>query len=70
MFVDPASDTEAGLDRKVFYEGTYEEGTLAIFRGLLRNGDHVLDVGANIGLMTLFAASRVGHSGQDTVSNR
>jgi FkbM family methyltransferase len=62
LIVQPALDN--GVERSIFQTGTYEEGTLAVFSELLRPGDVVLDVGANIGLMTLHAAHLVGKSGE------
>ncbi len=53
-----------GVERSIYLTGTYEEGTLAVFSALLRPGDVALDVGANIGLMTLHAARLVGETGQ------
>lgn len=38
--------------------------TLAVLSGLLRAGDVVLDIGANIGLMTLHAARLVARTGE------
>lgn len=62
LFVSPKSDT--GLDRAVFQRGTYEPGTLEVIQGCLRPGDTFVDVGSNIGLMTLMASRAVGSSGQ------
>ena len=44
--------------------GEWETGETAEFRSLLRPGDTVIDVGANVGWYTLLASSRVGPSGQ------
>ena len=62
IIVQPGIDK--GVERSIWLNGTYEEGTLAIFSMLLRKGDVVLDVGANIGLMTLHAACLVGETGK------
>ncbi len=43
--------------------GRLEPGTLKVVLALLRSGDHVIDVGANIGLVTLPAARAVGSKG-------
>ncbi|HMM66311.1 MAG TPA: FkbM family methyltransferase [Dokdonella sp.] len=42
----------------------YEPNVLPVFLESIRPGDFVLDVGANIGIFSLFAAQRVGASGQ------
>ncbi|MBB5695236.1 FkbM family methyltransferase [Muricoccus pecuniae] len=44
--------------------GRLEPGTVAVIQAILREGDVVLDVGANIGLTVLPAARRVGTSGR------
>jgi len=59
--VDPVRDK--GVDRTVYYTGTYEKGTLEILKNLLRPGDRFADVGANIGLMSLFASDCVRDNG-------
>ena len=62
LLVDPSVDR--GLDRELFYQGVYEAGTLHVMRHLLRPGDVFLDVGANVGLMTVVAARFVGPMGR------
>jgi FkbM family methyltransferase len=42
----------------------HEETTTALFRRVLRQGDVVLDLGANMGYFTLLAASLVGEEGR------
>jgi FkbM family methyltransferase len=44
--------------------GTYEREQTALFEQLIRPGDTVLDVGANIGYYTLLAAVLVGPTGR------
>src|SRR5262245_51439398 len=41
-----------------------EKGTIRWLRDEVRGGDVVYDIGANIGLYTLFAGKRVGAAGQ------
>jgi FkbM family methyltransferase len=60
--IDPAHDK--GVESSLFYTGTYEPGTLYVMKSLLKPGDTFIDVGANIGLMSLFAASCIGPSGK------
>jgi len=60
--IDPAKDK--GVERSIYYTGTYEKGSLAIMKQLLRKGDSFVDVGANIGLMSLYASKLVGTKGK------
>jgi FkbM family methyltransferase len=43
--------------------GTYERETQQVFARLVREGDVVYDIGANVGFFTLLAASLAGRSG-------
>lgn len=52
-----------GVDSSIYYNGTYEAGTLSVILGSLRKGDTLVDAGANIGLMSLAAAQKVGPGG-------
>lgn len=60
--IDPVKDK--GVERSIYYTGTYEKGALAIMKQLLRKGDLFVDVGANIGLMSIYASELVGNTGQ------
>lgn len=60
--IDPLNDR--GVERRIYYSGTYEEGTLQMLSSLLRPGDIFVDVGANIGLMTVHASQTVGRNGR------
>lgn len=62
MIVDPILDK--GIERDIFHYGTYEYGTLTIMKEILKKGDTFIDIGANIGLMTLHAAKITGKSGK------
>jgi FkbM family methyltransferase len=62
LHIDPVYDN--GVERSIYYSGTYEAGTLHMFNKILRNGDIFIDVGSNIGLMTIYAAMQVGPSGK------
>lgn len=60
--VDPSFDH--GLEKNIYETGTYESGTLYLIHRLLRPGDCFIDIGANIGLMSLKAAQTVGPGGR------
>jgi len=51
------------IGAKIIYTGDYEPSLKKIFRSLIKEGDHVLDIGANIGFHTLYFAELVGPSG-------
>ncbi len=61
LIVDPTVDK--GIERAIYLYGTYESGTLDVIRRCLSSGDTFVDVGSNIGLMSLFASRIVGESG-------
>ena len=61
ILVDPVTDK--GLERSIYYFGEYEAGTLSVFREILVEGDVFLDVGANIGFLSLVTARFIGVSG-------
>ena len=62
MKIDPSRDS--GVELSLFQTGTYEKGTLHLLRKFLQAGDTFIDVGANIGLMSVFAAGCVGEKGR------
>jgi FkbM family methyltransferase len=62
LIIDPRRNK--GLDASLFYNGVYEAGTLHVMRQLLRSGDTFVDVGANIGLMSVVGARLVGPHGR------
>jgi FkbM family methyltransferase len=52
------------LERRVYFSGLYYQHPLEmLLKRLLRPGDTWIDVGANIGLVTLSAAARIGQTG-------
>jgi FkbM family methyltransferase len=59
LYLDPASH----LGHSVLTTGSYEPGTVVILREHINPGDIVLDIGANEGVMSAFAASLVGRTG-------
>jgi FkbM family methyltransferase len=62
IVINPGADK--GVERAIFQTGTYEHGTLEVIRAVLREGDIFLDIGANVGMMSLFAAQLVRNSGE------
>ena len=50
-------------ERQLFFDRTYEPALLAALDLVLRPGDVMVDVGANLGIMTLHAARAVGPTG-------
>lgn len=57
-------DPEEQIFQALYLSGTYEPCTAAVLRHLLRPGDTVVDVGANVGLLTLLAARWVTPQGR------
>lgn len=62
IVIDPLNDR--GVEDSIFRTGTYEPGTLHVINHVLKAGDRFVDVGANVGLMSLVAARRVGPTGR------
>ncbi|MFY7990490.1 MAG: FkbM family methyltransferase [Fluviicola sp.] len=62
LLIDPAKDK--GVELALFLQGTYEEGTVHFLQQALKPGDTFLDIGANIGWMTLVGARAVGQGGR------
>ncbi len=62
MKIDPTKDN--GIERSLYYTGTYEKGSLDVLKNVLKKGDVFIDVGANIGMMSVFASEVVGDSGK------
>ncbi len=50
--------------RAIFVTGRYEPNEFSVLQKILRPGMTFVDVGANIGLYTLFAANKVGATGK------
>lgn len=62
VLVNPIQDE--GIDRPIFYRGTYENGTMKIMNDVLKKGETFIDIGANIGLMSLHASRIIGNRGE------
>ncbi|HEY4329273.1 MAG TPA: FkbM family methyltransferase [Phycisphaerae bacterium] len=52
------------LQRIVYYCGIFEPHCIAVLQALLEPGSSMLDIGANIGVHALFAASKIGTHGR------
>lgn len=61
MLIDPSIDN--GVELSLFETGTYEKGTIQLLEKYLKTGSAFLDIGANIGLMSVLASKYVGANG-------
>ncbi len=59
--INPSIDK--GVELSLFETGTYEKGILFFLKDVLKQGDCFVDVGANIGLMSIYAAKCIGDQG-------
>lgn len=57
-------DLEQRIDAKIYYAGAWEPDTVATIRKLVPAGGVAIDVGANIGFISLVLASQVGPTGR------
>jgi FkbM family methyltransferase len=57
-------DLREGIDLTIYLAGAFELDTLSALKRLVKEGDTVLDVGANIGAHTLHLARLVGPNGR------
>jgi len=62
LLIDPK--VGKGVERCLYNFGTYEFGILKLMENLLRKGDIFVDVGANIGLMSIHASLIVSETGR------
>src|ERR1039458_2455307 len=58
-----ALDLKEGIDFSIFLFGAFEPGTVSTLKRLVKAGDTVFDIGANVGAHTLGLASSVGPDG-------
>jgi FkbM family methyltransferase len=56
-------DLSEVVDAQIYYTGVFEPRTLATIDRVVRPGDVAVDVGANVGFLTLRLAARVGGGG-------
>jgi FkbM family methyltransferase len=57
-------DLREGIDFSIFLLGAFEPSTVRTYRALVKPGQTVLDIGANIGAHTLLLAQLVGANGR------
>jgi FkbM family methyltransferase len=57
-------DLDEGIDFSIYLLGAFEKSTATTLRSLVKPGDTVLDIGANVGAHTLGLASGVGPVGK------
>ena len=60
--VDPLFDKN--IENVIYERGVYELGTVSLIKQLLKEGDVFIDVGANIGFLSMAAAVAVGKKGE------
>ena len=59
--LDPTFDKN--IENVIYERGVYEQGTISVLQQFLNEGDTLIDVGANIGFLSLVGAVKVGRSG-------
>lgn len=62
LLIDPVMDN--GVELALYLQGTYEEGTVSEIQKRLQPGQTFLDIGANIGWISLIASKQVGLNGK------
>lgn len=61
LIINPVLDN--GVEKSIYYTGTYEKGTLHILKKVLKENNVFVDIGANIGLMSILSSSIVKNKG-------
>ena len=59
--LDPIFDKN--IENVIYERGVYELGTVSVLQDFLKTGDTFVDVGANIGWLSLVGANQVGEKG-------
>lgn len=62
LYINPIIDN--GIEKKLFEKNSYESGTLFIMSQMIKEGDLVIDIGANIGLTTIHMSKLVKNQGE------
>ena len=57
-------DIQEGIDFSIFLLGSFERSTLRAYSRIVKSGDTILDIGANIGAHTLHLGKMAGPAGQ------
>lgn len=57
-------DLHEGIDLSIYLFGAFEPSTVRAYSRVVKEGDIVLDIGANIGAHTLYLARQVGPKGR------
>lgn len=57
-------DPNSEIGRYLFFRGSFEEQILKKIRQVVKKGDYILDVGANIGVHSLVFSTLTGNSGK------
>lgn len=52
------------IDKCIIQDGIFEKNSVAVLKKLVKNGDTVLDVGANIGFYSILFSKIVGNTGR------
>lgn len=55
---------DRGIERTIYHKGIYEQGTLSCFEKIIKKGNVIFDIGANIGLMSVYASILTGKNGR------
>lgn len=64
LYIAISPNNDEGIDKSIYQTGSYELGTQYILESILKPGDRFIDIGANVGLMSLVAAKTVGPTGR------
>jgi len=62
IYIDPVFDKN--IENVIYQRGVYELGTVSFLQSFLNKGGVFVDVGANIGFLSLVASAKVGSLGK------